>query len=125
MATSNVTEKFTYEINGERYVIRIRKLTPLECWRLMGFADSDYKKAESVNSNTQLYKQAGNSIVKQVLMSVFSQMIPSQTKVSALQKKALAIFDLQTLQCLYCKTRGNKHRKVLQHDTTHFIVKLR
>lgn len=94
MTTSNVTEKFTYEINGERYVIRIRKLTPLECWRLMGFADSDYEKAESVNSNTQLYKQAGNSIVKQVLMSVFSQMIPAQTKVSSLQKKALALLDL-------------------------------
>lgn len=71
-----VLEKFIYEIDGELYLVRIRKLTPLECWRLMGFSDSDFEKAESVNSNTQLYKQAGNSIVKQVLMSVFSQMIP-------------------------------------------------
>lgn len=38
--------------------LRIRKLTPLECWRLMGFDDEDFEKAEKVNSNTQLYKQA-------------------------------------------------------------------
>lgn len=38
--------------------IRIRKLTPKECWRLMGFDDEDFEKAEKVNSNTQLYKQA-------------------------------------------------------------------
>ena len=53
---------------------RIRKLTPLECWRLMGFSDEDFHKAESVNSNTQLYKQAGNSIVVDVLESIFKQL---------------------------------------------------
>ena len=37
---------------------RMRKLTPKECWRLMGFDDEDFEKAEKVNSNTQLYKQA-------------------------------------------------------------------
>ena len=37
---------------------RIRKLTPKECWRLMGFDDKDFEKAEKVNSNTQLYRQA-------------------------------------------------------------------
>lgn len=47
-----VLEKFIYEIDGELYLVRIRKLTPLECWRLMGFSDSDFEKAESVNSNT-------------------------------------------------------------------------
>lgn len=47
--------------------LRIRKLTPKECFRLMGFDDEDFEKAEAVNSNTQLYKQAGNSIVVQVL----------------------------------------------------------
>lgn len=46
---------------------RIRKLTPKECFRLMGFADTDFAKAEAVNSNTQLYKQAGNSIVVPVV----------------------------------------------------------
>lgn len=45
----------------------IRKLTPKECWRLMAFSDKDFHKAEAVSSNTQLYKQAGNSIVVSVL----------------------------------------------------------
>ena len=53
---------------------RIRKLTPKECWRLMAFSDEDFHKAESVNSNTQLYKQAGNSIVVSVLEAIFRQM---------------------------------------------------
>ena len=66
---------FIYEIGGAYYRIRIRKLTPRECWRLMGFTDSDFDKAEQINSNTQLYKQAGNSIVKNVLMAIFSQMV--------------------------------------------------
>ena len=58
----------------ERYgQYRIRKLTPLGCWRLMGFSDEDFRKAEGVNSNHQLYKQAGNSIVKNVLMEIFRQ----------------------------------------------------
>lgn len=56
---------------------RIRKLTPRECWRLMGYTDEDYDKAQEVNSNSQLYKQAGNAIVKQVLMAIFKQMIPA------------------------------------------------
>lgn len=55
--------------------LKIRNLTPLECWRLMGFTDEDFKKAQQVNSNSQLYKQAGNSIVKQVLMAIFKEMM--------------------------------------------------
>lgn len=51
---------------------RIRKLTPLECWRLMGFRDVDYYAAKSVGiSDAQLYKQAGNSIVVTVLEAIF------------------------------------------------------
>lgn len=51
---------------------RIRKLTPLECWRLMSFDDEDFYKAQSTgNSNSQLYKQAGNSIVVKVLEKIF------------------------------------------------------
>ena len=57
---------------------RIRKLTPRECWRLMDFSDEDFEKASEVNSNTQLYKQAGNSIVKNVLIAIFGQMIPGK-----------------------------------------------
>lgn len=66
---------FLYEIDGEIWLIRIRKLTPKECWRLMGFYDEDFEKAEKVNSNTQLYKQAGNSIVVNVLEAIFKQLI--------------------------------------------------
>lgn len=52
--------------------VKIRKLTPKECWRLMGFRDADFQKAQSVPmSNTQLYKQAGNSIVVNVLEKIF------------------------------------------------------
>jgi len=58
--------------------LRIRKLTPKECWRLMGFDDSDFEKAEKVNSNTQLYKQAGNSIVVNVLEAIFKNLIPEE-----------------------------------------------
>lgn len=56
--------------------MRIRKLTPKECWRLQGFDDDDFRKAEAVNSNTQLYKQAGNSIVVDVLEAVFANLKP-------------------------------------------------
>lgn len=56
----------------EKY--RIRKLTPKECWRLMDFTDKQFNKAEKVNSNTQLYKQAGNSIVVNVLVAIIGQL---------------------------------------------------
>jgi DNA (cytosine-5)-methyltransferase 1 len=60
---------------------RPRKLTPKECWRLMGFNDEDFFKAERVCSNTQLYKQAGNSIVVNVLMAIFRELfIPQKTR---------------------------------------------
>ncbi len=55
--------------------LRIRKLTPKECWRLMGFDDEDFEKARKVNSDAQLYKQAGNSIVVKVLERIFEEFI--------------------------------------------------
>jgi DNA (cytosine-5)-methyltransferase 1 len=55
---------------------RIRKLTPKECWRLMGFEDTDIDKAIKIGmSNAQLYKQSGNSIVVQVLENIFKEML--------------------------------------------------
>ena len=54
---------------------KIRKLTPLETWRLMGFTDEDFYKAQKVNPDSKLYKQAGNSIVVNVLEAVFRQML--------------------------------------------------
>ena len=50
---------------------RIRKLTPIECGRLMGVSDEDIDKMAAVNSNTQLYRQFGNSIVVQVMCAMF------------------------------------------------------
>ena len=61
---------YLYNVN-----YRIRKLTPRECWRLMDFSDEDFEKAAEVNSNTQLYKQAGNSIICNVLVAILGQLI--------------------------------------------------
>ena len=55
--------------------LKIRKLTPKECWRLMGFDDEDFEKASKVNSNTQLYKQAGNSIIVNVLEAILNELL--------------------------------------------------
>lgn len=48
----------------------IRKLTPKECWRLQGFTDEQFDKAQSVNSNSQLYKQAGNAVTVNVTYEI-------------------------------------------------------
>lgn len=55
--------------------MRIRKLTSKECWRLMGFDDSDYEKAYNVCSETNLYHQAGNSIVVNVIYSILKELL--------------------------------------------------
>ena len=58
---------------------RIRKLTPKECWRLMGLTDEQFDKAKASGvSNSQLYKQAGNGIVVNVLMSIFQNLIKEE-----------------------------------------------
>lgn len=57
---------------------RIRKLTPRECGRLMGVSDEDISKMAAVNSNTQLYKQFGNSIVVDVMCAMFKNLNISQ-----------------------------------------------
>ena len=55
--------------------LRIRRLTPLECWRLMNFDDEDFFKAKATGvSNTQLYKMAGNSIVVNVVVKIFENL---------------------------------------------------
>lgn len=58
---------------------RIRKLTPRECFRLMGFTDNDFDKIHGI-SNTQLYKMAGNSIVVNVLEAIFKQLFKETNK---------------------------------------------
>lgn len=64
----------------EKPQYRIRKLTPRECGRLMGVSDEDITKMEKVNSNSQLYKQFGNSIVVDVLCAIFKQLNIEQDK---------------------------------------------
>ena len=59
----------------ELYNLSIRKLTPKECWRLMGFDDESFSRVEKKVSNFQLYKQAGNSIVVDVLMAIFKKLL--------------------------------------------------
>ena len=58
---------------GNTRTVRIRKLTPRECWRLMGFTDEEFDRVHGI-SNSQLYKQAGNSIVVNVLSALLSQL---------------------------------------------------
>jgi DNA (cytosine-5)-methyltransferase 1 len=71
----NLKSGETVTSNDNLSGLRIRKLTPKECWRLMGFDDADFEKAAAVNSNSQLYKQAGNSIVVDVLCYIFGMML--------------------------------------------------
>ena len=60
-------------MNEKKY--RIRRLTPRECWRLMDFTDEQFDKAKNAGlSNSQLYKQAGNSIVVGVLEQIMSNL---------------------------------------------------
>ena len=59
--------------------VRIRKLTPRECFRLMGFTDDDFDKIKGI-SNSQLYKMAGNSIVVNVLEAIFKQLFKETNK---------------------------------------------
>ena len=67
--------------DNEEYEYRIRKLTPRECWRLMDFTDEDFEKAAEVCSNTQLYKQSGNSIVCNVIVAIMGQLFPGKENV--------------------------------------------
>lgn len=71
---NNTTEQTsTQDIKSS---LRIRKLTPKECWRLMDFTDEEYEAAEKAGvSKTQLYKQAGNSIVVSCLAHIFRELL--------------------------------------------------
>lgn len=58
----------TLTVEGDE--IRIRKLTPKECFRLQGFPDEYFNRAAEVNSDSQLYKQAGNSVTVNVIYEI-------------------------------------------------------
>ncbi len=73
--TSRISASNCYHI-FEQHIVKnknIRRLTPLECWRLQGFKDDEFYKAQKVNSDTQLYKQAGNTITVDVLVEIFKK----------------------------------------------------
>ena len=65
-----LTSNSYHENNHLSDGFRIRKLTPRECWRLQGFPDWAFDKAQEVNSNSQLYKQAGNSVTVNVIAEI-------------------------------------------------------
>lgn len=57
---------------------RIRRLTPRECWRLQGFSDEMFDRARAVNSDNQLYRQAGNSVTINVVYAIGQQIAAVQ-----------------------------------------------
>lgn len=60
---------------------RVRKITEGECWYLMDFKKEDFAKASKVNSPTQLYRQSGNSICRNVLVAIIGMMIEGKEDV--------------------------------------------
>lgn len=76
--TDGIAPTMTAASSDEKIIhqYRIRKLTPRECWRLMGVKDEQFDKLHDL-SNTQLYKMAGNSIVVDVLMGIFKNLLLS------------------------------------------------
>ncbi|HEM5984262.1 TPA: DNA cytosine methyltransferase [Streptococcus suis] len=75
--TSNSYQENNHLLDG----YRIRKLTPRECWRLQGFPDWAFDRAQAVNSNSQLYKQAGNSVTVNVIEAIAKRL--EETDVSS------------------------------------------
>lgn len=77
--TNTITTVTKDNLVAEPPEYRIRRLTPLECWRLMGIADEDFYKAKSVGiSDSRLYKQAGNAIVVDVLVGIFGNLFDQE-----------------------------------------------
>ena len=80
------------------YDLKIRKLTPKECWKLIGFNEEEFEKAARVNSNAQLYKQAGNSIVVNVLQAILKNLLMKEGKIME-KKDEVKIISYETLSC--------------------------
>lgn len=73
--TTTTSSSFVVKTNSMYNQLRIRKLTPKECFRLMGVKDEDYERIAANQSNASLYHLAGDSIVVDVLMYIFKQML--------------------------------------------------
>ena len=67
-------------VEPEAKSFRVRKLTPKECYRLMGFTDKQFDRSQAFSSDSQLYKQAGNSIVVDVLYYIFGKLFEVDTE---------------------------------------------
>lgn len=81
------------EKSGKYFSYRIRKLTPRECFRLMGVRDKDIDTIQSAGiSNSQQYKMAGNSIVVDQLVYLFMQMFSPDRKVGRPMPRQLSLF---------------------------------
>lgn len=80
------------EVVVAREHLKVRKLTPRECWRLMGVKDDDFDKLHDI-SNRQLYKLAGNSIVTNVLQAIFRKMFIDTT----VENYQMSLFDLESV----------------------------
>lgn len=98
-------------------LLRIRKLTPKECFRLMDFNDSDFEKAEAVNSGRQLYKQAGNSIVVAVAYFIIQQLLDAdifaedEEKVTSYFSMILTASDRVSL-CEFLNNRNIEYKAI-------------
>lgn len=88
---------------------RIRKLTPKECYRLMGFDDEAFERAEQVNSNTQLYKQAGNSIVVDVLVAIFDNLL--------VHSRSAWLDELLESEQEFCQRTAKKKKKKASYES--------
>lgn len=73
--TTTTKDNMVVEIT---YTARLRRMTPREYWRAMNFTDGDFDKAAAITNETNLYKQAGNSIVKNVLVAILGELIPGK-----------------------------------------------
>ena len=89
MSNGDSTNRVKVVVDADNCLI-CRDLSPLECWRLMGFPDWAYNKASTVSSRAQLYTQVGNSIVVEVLRAIFSSIFVSPRKVQRTLEEAWA-----------------------------------
>lgn len=94
--TNTITTATKDNLVAEPPVYRIRRLTPLECWRLMGITDEDFYKAKVAGiSDSQLYKQAGNAIVVDVLVGIFGNLFTREYDYSNTKKGAFELIQIE------------------------------
>lgn len=79
-STQTLTTSANIGVLTETEPIVIRKLTPRECWRLQGFTDAEFEKAQAVNSDSQLYKQAGNAVTVTVVQAIGENLLRSESE---------------------------------------------